>query len=124
MTAHFIMTNRLFTLNHPAKIINNSADPKCWFCKKFKETVDHLVSGCPIMTPNGHMIRWDDIFTRKCHTIMHHMLRTDMNISHIKLHSWNPPPLIKGGGGGGRTFPKFSHLRGGGSMKFFARKGG
>ena len=63
------MTNRLFTLNHQAKIINNSADPKCWFCKKFEETVDQLVSGCPIMTPNGHLIGWGDILTGKYVTL-------------------------------------------------------
>ena len=30
----------------------NGADPKCRFCEKFEETVDRLVSGCPIITPN------------------------------------------------------------------------
>ena len=30
-----------------------------WFCEKFKETVDHLVSGCPIMTPNEYLQRHD-----------------------------------------------------------------
>ena len=83
------MTNRLFTLNHLAKIINNSADPKCWFCKKFEETVDHLVSGCPIMTPNEYlldMIGSKNRFTGKyVNTIMHHMLRTGTNISQRKF---------------------------------------
>ena len=49
----------LFTRNYHAKIIKNRAYPKCWFCEKFEETVDHLVSGCPIMTPNEYLQRLD-----------------------------------------------------------------
>ena len=32
--------------------IKNDYDPKCRFCNKFEKTVDHLVPGCQIMTPN------------------------------------------------------------------------
>ena len=45
----------LFTRNYQAKIIKNGADPKRWFCEKFEETVDHLVSECPIMTPDEYL---------------------------------------------------------------------
>ena len=47
----------LFTRNYQDKIMKNGADSKCWFCDKFEETVDHLVSGCPIMTPNEYLER-------------------------------------------------------------------
>ena len=30
-----------------AKIIKNGADPNCRICGRFKETVDHIKSGCP-----------------------------------------------------------------------------
>ena len=51
----------LFTRNHQAKIINYGAYPKYRFCKKFEETVDHLVSGSPLMTPNEYLQRLDRV---------------------------------------------------------------
>ena len=54
-TEGFVMAGQdqsLFTRNYSAKIIKNGADPKCQFCEKCEETVDHLVSGCPIKAPN------------------------------------------------------------------------
>ena len=61
-TEGFIMATQnqsLFTRNYQAKIIKNVADPKCWLCEKLEETVDHLVSGCPIITPNKYLQRHD-----------------------------------------------------------------
>ena len=49
----------LFTRNYQAKIIINRADPKYRFCDNFEETVDHIVSGCPIMTLNKYLQRHD-----------------------------------------------------------------
>ena len=74
----------LFTRNYQAKIIKNRADPKCWFCDKFEETVDHLVSGCPIMTPNEYLQRHDRV-RKYASAIMHHMLGIGTNIIHRKL---------------------------------------
>ena len=51
----------LFTKNYLAKIIKNGADPKCRFCDKFEETVDHLLCGCPIMTSNEYLQRHDRV---------------------------------------------------------------
>ena len=36
------------TRNFQANILVNGADPKCRVCDKNTETIDHLVSGCPI----------------------------------------------------------------------------
>ena len=61
-TEGFIMATQdqsLFARNYQAKIIKN--DPKCRFCVKFEETVDQLVSGCPIMTPNEYLERHDKV---------------------------------------------------------------
>ena len=41
--------------------MKNGADPKCWFYEKIEETVDHLVSGCPIMTPHEYLQRHDRV---------------------------------------------------------------
>ena len=51
----------LFTRNYQVKIIKNGADPKCWFCDKSKEIVDHLVSGCSRMTPNENLQTHDRV---------------------------------------------------------------
>ena len=63
-TVCFITTapdKSLFTGNYQFKVIKNGADPKCWFCYKFEQTVTHLVSGCPIMTPNEHLQKHDRV---------------------------------------------------------------
>ena len=63
-TEGFIMAAQdqsLFTRNYQAKIIKNGADPKCWFCEKFEEIVDHLLSGCPITTPNQYLQRHERV---------------------------------------------------------------
>ena len=35
--------------------------PLCRFCRKYVETVDHLVSGCPVLTPNEYVKRHDRV---------------------------------------------------------------
>ena len=69
-TEGFIMAAQdqsLFTRNYQARIIKNGADPKCRMCDQYDETIDHLVSGCPIIRPTeyknrhdrvGHYIHW------------------------------------------------------------------
>ena len=39
----------LFTRNYQANILRNGASDKCRFCDNYTETVDHLVSGCPVL---------------------------------------------------------------------------
>jgi len=51
----------LFTRNYQANIIKNGADPKCRFCDKFTETIDHLISGCPTLAPNEYKNRHDRV---------------------------------------------------------------
>ena len=51
----------LNTRNYQANILNNGTDPKCRFCSKHVETIDHLVSGCPVLTPNEYMKRHDRV---------------------------------------------------------------
>jgi len=51
----------LFTRNYQANVIHNGADPKCRFCDEKLETIDHLVSGCSILTPNEYKNRHDRV---------------------------------------------------------------
>ena len=50
-----------FTRNYQAEIIKNGADSKCCFCDKFEETVNHLLSRSPIITPNEYLQRHDRV---------------------------------------------------------------
>ena len=56
-----VQDQSFFTRNYLAKIVKNGAEPKWHFCKKFEEAVVHLVSGCPIMTPNEYLQRHDRV---------------------------------------------------------------
>ena len=47
------------TRNFQANILENGADPKCRVCDKHTETIDHLVSGCPMLAPTEYL-NWHD----------------------------------------------------------------
>ena len=44
----------LFTKNYQANIMHNGTKAKCSFCADKVETIDHLVSGCSILTPREY----------------------------------------------------------------------
>ena len=81
-TEGFIMAAQdqsLFTRNYQSKIVKNGTDPKCRFCDQYDETIDHLVSGCPILTQNEYKNRHDRV-GKFANITTHHMLRNGMNI--------------------------------------------
>ena len=43
-----------FTRNFRANILHDGADPRCRFCNTSTETIDHLISWCTILAPNGY----------------------------------------------------------------------
>ena len=47
----------LFTRNYQAKVMKNRTDPRCCICTQYEETIDHLLSGCPTLTPNEYLNR-------------------------------------------------------------------
>ena len=61
-TESFMLTAQdqtLFTRNYQVNILRNWTSDKCRFCEYYTETVDHLVSGCPILAPNEYK-NWND----------------------------------------------------------------
>ena len=63
-TEGFIMAAQdesLFTRNCQSKIVKNGADPKSRFYDQYDETIDHLMSRCPILTPNEFKNRHDRV---------------------------------------------------------------
>ncbi|XP_063585774.1 uncharacterized protein LOC134763144 [Penaeus indicus] len=51
----------LFTRNYQANILKNGANEKCRFCDTHKETIDHLISGCPVLALNEYKNRHDRV---------------------------------------------------------------
>jgi hypothetical protein len=45
------------------KILKQQTDSKFQLCKENEETVDHLISGCPILAKNEYIIRHDRVCT-------------------------------------------------------------
>jgi hypothetical protein len=41
------------------KILKQQTDSKCQLCKEHEETIDHLISGCPILAKNEYITRHD-----------------------------------------------------------------
>ena len=44
----------LYTRNYQIRTIKNGVDPKCRRCDQYEETVNHLVSGCPVTHPTEY----------------------------------------------------------------------
>ena len=51
----------LFTRNYQANILRNGASDQCRFCDNYTETVDHLVSGCPVLAVNEYQNQHDRV---------------------------------------------------------------
>ena len=62
----------LSTRNYEANILKNGSNPNCRFCNKHVETVDHLVSGCPVLAPNEYLKRHDRVGQYLHWCICHH----------------------------------------------------
>ena len=45
------------------KILKEEIESKCRLCKHHEETIDNLISGCPILTKNEYLMRHDKVCT-------------------------------------------------------------
>ena len=93
-TEGFIMAAQdqsLYTRNYQAKIIKNGTSPKCRFCDKFDETIDHLISGCHVLAPNEYQNRHDRVGQYLHWKICkHYDLPTDRN-----WYNHKPKPVVE-----------------------------
>ena len=39
------------------KILKEEIESKCWLCKQHEETIDNLISGCPILAKKEYLTR-------------------------------------------------------------------
>jgi hypothetical protein len=51
----------LNTKYYATKIFNTEADSKCRLCQQFYETIDHIISACPILTNEQYLNRHDRV---------------------------------------------------------------
>jgi phospholipid N-methyltransferase len=51
----------LQTKYYATKILNTETDSKCRLCKQFDETVDHIISACPILAKEQYIKRHDRV---------------------------------------------------------------
>jgi hypothetical protein len=49
----------LHTKYYATKILNTETDSKCRLCQQFDETVDHIISACPILAKEQYIKRHD-----------------------------------------------------------------
>ena len=58
----------LQTKYYPTKILNTETDSKCRLCQQFDETIDHIISACPILAKEQYT---NDMIV--CPTTLQHM---------------------------------------------------
>jgi hypothetical protein len=49
------------TKYHATKILNTQTDSKCRLCRQFDETIDHIISACPILPKEKYIKRHDGV---------------------------------------------------------------
>ena len=50
----------LKTKYYATKILNTETDSKCRLCQQFDETIDHIISACPILAKEQYIKRHED----------------------------------------------------------------
>jgi len=51
----------LQTKYYVTKILNTETDSKCRLCQQFDETIDHIISACPILGKEQYIKRHDSV---------------------------------------------------------------
>ena len=60
----------LQTKYYSTKILNTETESKCRLCQQFDETIDHIISACPILAKEQYIKRHDKSV---CTTTLQHM---------------------------------------------------
>ncbi|XP_063591903.1 uncharacterized protein LOC134768991 [Penaeus indicus] len=82
----------LFTRNYQVNILKNGANEKCRFCDTHKETIDHLISGCPVLAPNECKNRHDRVGQ-----YLHWTICNSYNIKTCEhWYEHKPEPVVEG----------------------------
>jgi hypothetical protein len=55
----------LHTKYYITKILNTERDSKCRLCQQFDETIDHIISACPILAKKQYIKRHDRVSAQR-----------------------------------------------------------
>ncbi|CAH1995192.1 unnamed protein product [Acanthoscelides obtectus] len=80
----------LATKYYKSKILGISNDPKYRLCKKYNETLQHIVSGCPILAAKEYLDRHNSVASH-----LHWKICRHFNIpTHDKWYLHQPKPVV------------------------------
>ena len=65
----------LETKYYATKILNTETDSKCRLCQQFDETIDHIISACPILAKEQYIKR----HARVCAQLHFYIIRMQGN---------------------------------------------
>jgi hypothetical protein len=51
---------------HATEILPTGTDSRCRLCRRFKETMDHIISARPMLAKERYIKRHDKVCARKC----------------------------------------------------------
>jgi hypothetical protein len=51
------------------KVLKEESESKSRLCKEYEETIDHVISGCPVLTKNEYITRHDKVCTYLLYSI-------------------------------------------------------
>jgi len=73
--------------------LKEEIESKCRLCKQHEETIDHLISGCPILAKKEYLMRHDKVCTH-----LHYSIRKALGIETTdKWYTLMPKPVYEEG---------------------------
>jgi hypothetical protein len=85
--------DQAISTNYFINKILNEVDSKCWLFYKHEETIDHLISGCPIWVKSEYLMRHDKVGAHLKYSICKALgtETTDKWYTHTHTHTHTNP---------------------------------
>jgi protoporphyrinogen oxidase len=77
----------LHTKYYATKILHTEKDSKCRLCQQFDETIDHIISACPIPTKEQYIKRHDKVSVQ-----IHFNIHKETGVQLDKKHWYEQVP--------------------------------
>jgi hypothetical protein len=81
--------DQAISTNYFTRNILKEIESRCWLCKEYEETIDHLTSGCPILAKNECIIRHDKFCVH-----LHYSFCKILSIETTENWYWHIPKLV------------------------------
>jgi phospholipid N-methyltransferase len=82
-----IIIKVLNTKYYATKILNTETDSKCRLCQQFDETIDHIISACPILAKEQYVKRLDKVSAQ-----LHFNICNEIGVKMDKKHWYKHVP--------------------------------